>query len=85
VLKAAQDAISSSLLEVSIDSATGVLFNVTGPMDLGLAEVRGYEAGTLLLLPFLCGELACVWQTCSVFSSHVLSVSSTLFGALLLL
>lgn len=40
VLKAAQDAISSSLLEVSIDSATGVLFNVTGPMDLGLAEVR---------------------------------------------
>jgi cell division GTPase FtsZ len=40
VVKAAQDAISSSLLEVSIDSATGVLFNVTGPMDLGLAEVR---------------------------------------------
>jgi hypothetical protein len=44
VLKAAQDAISSSLLEVSIDSATGVLFNVTGPMDLGLAEVRGFAA-----------------------------------------
>jgi cell division GTPase FtsZ len=40
VLRAAQDAISSSLLEVSIDSATGVLFNVTGPLDLGLAEVR---------------------------------------------
>lgn len=40
VLKAAQDAISSSLLEVSIDAATGVLFNVTGPLDLGLAEVR---------------------------------------------
>lgn len=39
VLRAAQDAISSSLLEVSIDSATGVLFNVTGPLDLGLAEV----------------------------------------------
>lgn len=43
VLKAAQDAISSSLLEVSIDAATGVLFNVTGPLDLGLAEVM--EAG----------------------------------------
>lgn len=43
VLRAAQDAISSSLLEVSIDSATGVLFNVTGPLDLGLAEVM--EAG----------------------------------------
>jgi hypothetical protein len=44
VLRAAQDAISSSLLEVSIDSATGVLFNVTGPLDLGLAEVRVREA-----------------------------------------
>lgn len=57
MLKAAQDAISSSLLEVSIDSATGVLFNVTGPMDLGLAEVRGCAAGT----PAAATPL---WRTC---------------------
>ena len=36
---AAKAAISSPLLETSLDGATGVLLNVTGGPDLGLAEV----------------------------------------------
>lgn len=39
-LTAAKDAISSPLLEVSIDGATGILFNITGGPDLGLSEVN---------------------------------------------
>ncbi len=37
---AAKAAISSPLLEVSIEGATGILFNVTGGMDLTLKEVN---------------------------------------------
>ncbi|MBR6811754.1 MAG: cell division protein FtsZ [Oscillospiraceae bacterium] len=37
---AAHMAISSPLLETSIDGATGVLVNVTGSMDIGLDEVE---------------------------------------------
>ena len=36
---AARKAIESPLLEVDITGATGVLFNVTGPRDLGLREL----------------------------------------------
>jgi cell division protein FtsZ len=36
---AAKAAISSPLLETSLDGATGVLLNITGGADLGLAEV----------------------------------------------
>jgi cell division protein FtsZ len=36
---AARAAISSPLLETSLDGATGVLLNITGGPDLGLAEV----------------------------------------------
>lgn len=36
---AARSAISSPLLETSLDGATGVLLNITGGPDLGLAEV----------------------------------------------
>ena len=36
---AARAAISSPLLETSLDGATGVLLNITGGSDLGLAEV----------------------------------------------
>ena len=36
---AARQAISSPLLEVDITGATGVLFNVSGPRDLGLREL----------------------------------------------
>ncbi len=36
---AARDAIQSPLLEVDIDGATGVLFNVTGGMDMSMREV----------------------------------------------
>lgn len=36
---AARMAISSPLLEISIDGATGVLFNITGGRDLTMAEV----------------------------------------------
>ncbi len=38
-VKAAQMAIDSPLLEVKIDGATGVLFNVIGGRDLGIQEI----------------------------------------------
>ncbi len=39
-LEAAERAIASPLLDVTIDGATGVLFNVTGGMDMTLQEVN---------------------------------------------
>ena len=39
-VEAARQAISSPLLEVDITGATGVIFNVTGPPDLGLQELN---------------------------------------------
>ena len=39
-VEAARAAISSPLLEVDITGATGVLFNVTGPSNLGLHELN---------------------------------------------
>ena len=44
--EAAKMAISSPLLETSIDGAKGVLINVTGSMDIGLEEVE--QAATLV-------------------------------------
>ena len=44
--EAARMAISSPLLETSIDGAMGVLVNVTGSMDIGLEEVE--QAATLV-------------------------------------
>jgi cell division protein FtsZ len=38
-VEAARGAISSALLETTIDGATGILLNITGGPDLGLAEV----------------------------------------------
>jgi cell division protein FtsZ len=38
-VEAARAAISSPLLETSLDGATGILLNITGGSDLGLAEV----------------------------------------------
>ena len=38
-MEAARAAISSPLLETSLDGATGILLNITGGPDLGLAEV----------------------------------------------
>ena len=38
--EAAQSAVSSPLLDSSIDGATGILLNVTGPGDMGLFEVN---------------------------------------------
>jgi cell division protein FtsZ len=38
-IEAARGAISSPLLETSLDGATGILLNITGGSDLGLAEV----------------------------------------------
>jgi cell division protein FtsZ len=38
-IEAARAAISSPLLETSLDGATGILLNITGGADLGLAEV----------------------------------------------
>lgn len=39
MVNAARMAIESPLLEISIDGATGVLYNVTGGMDLGMVEL----------------------------------------------
>ena len=39
-VKAAQQAIGSPLLEVSIDGARGILFNVIGGNDLGMHEIN---------------------------------------------
>src|SRR5581483_11478068 len=39
-LEAAKVAISSPLLEESVDGATGILLNITGGHDLGLFEVN---------------------------------------------
>ena len=38
--EAARNAVSSPLLESSIEGATGILLNITGPTDLGLFEVN---------------------------------------------
>src|SRR5262249_20196077 len=37
---AATAAVSSPLVETTLDGATGVLLNITGPLDLGLFEVN---------------------------------------------
>ena len=39
-VQAAQQAIESPLIEVSIDGAKGVLFNVTGGFDMSMAEIQ---------------------------------------------
>ncbi|RMF79495.1 MAG: cell division protein FtsZ [Chloroflexi bacterium] len=44
--KAAEAAISSGLLDVTIDGARGILFNITGPPDLALFEVN--EAAAII-------------------------------------
>jgi cell division protein FtsZ len=45
-MEAAQQAISSELLDVTIDGARGILFNVTGGPDLSLYEVN--EAASII-------------------------------------
>lgn len=45
-LEAAEQAISSNLLDVTIDGARGILFNVTGGPDLSLFEVN--EAASII-------------------------------------
>ena len=39
-VQAAENAIASPLLDITIDGATGVLFNVTGGMDMTLQEIN---------------------------------------------
>lgn len=39
-VQAALDATASPLLEVGINQATGVVWNITGPPDMSLMEVR---------------------------------------------
>jgi cell division protein FtsZ len=46
MVDAVNEAIASPLLEVSIDGAKGVLFNVTGSEDLGILEI--YEAADII-------------------------------------
>src|SRR4029077_5377494 len=44
--EAARTAVSSPLLEASIEGATGILLNITGPADIGLFE--GNEAAEVV-------------------------------------
>jgi cell division protein FtsZ len=46
MVDAVNEAIASPLLEISIDGAKGVLFNVTGGEDLGILEI--YEAADIV-------------------------------------
>src|SRR5690606_21939183 len=39
-IKAAQQAVESPLLEVSIDGARGILFNIIGGMDMSMHEIN---------------------------------------------
>jgi cell division protein FtsZ len=45
-IEAAQQAVSSRLLDITIDGARGILFNVTGGLDLSLYEVN--EAASII-------------------------------------
>jgi cell division protein FtsZ len=45
-MEAVRQAVTSQLLETSIEGATGILFNITGGKDLSLAEI--YEAVDLV-------------------------------------
>ena len=45
-MEAAQQALSSKLLDVTIDGARGILFNVTGGPDMGLFEIN--QAATII-------------------------------------
>jgi cell division protein FtsZ len=45
-IKAAEQAMSSDLLDITIDGARGILFNVTGGTDLALFEVN--EAAAII-------------------------------------
>lgn len=45
-VEAAQMALSSKLLDVTIDGAKGILFNITGGKDLGLFEIN--QAATII-------------------------------------
>ena len=49
-VQAAQQAIESPLIEVSIDGAKGVLFNVTGGYDMSMAEIQEPQKLLLALL-----------------------------------
>jgi len=42
--EAARAALSSPLLDVDIGTATGIVWNITGPRDMTLFEVRGWAA-----------------------------------------
>lgn len=59
---AALAAIESPLLESSINSATGVVWNITGPMDLTIAEVDAAAA-------LICG---CVDENANIIFGAVL-------------
>ena len=51
-IEAARSAIDSPLLELSIDGAKGILFNITGGPDMGMYETS-FSFPNLLLTLFL--------------------------------
>lgn len=44
-IRAAEQAIESPMIEVSIDGARGVLFNVAGGYDMSMSEIQEAEFG----------------------------------------
>ncbi|MBM3210032.1 cell division protein FtsZ [Candidatus Saccharibacteria bacterium] len=93
-VQAAQQAIESPLIEVSIDGAKGVLFNVTGGYDMSMAEIQ--EAAEIItsavspeaniifgatLKPELEDELIITVIATGFDSDMFNDVSSTSFGA----
>jgi cell division GTPase FtsZ len=50
---AALNAIQSPLLDIGIERATGIVWNITGGSDLTLFEVAGYPSGLKALSLFL--------------------------------
>eukprot|EP00983_Pelagomonas_calceolata_P068143 1149776-Pelagomonas_calceolata.AAC.2 len=64
--QAAVSAISSPLLDIGIEKATGVVWNITGPADMTLFEVRkpipSAKAAPTYRLPKVLGRECSAWK-----------------------
>ncbi len=65
-VQAALQATSSPLLDIGIDKATGVVWNITGPQDMTLFEVSVVPSA----LHFACNPVASVLIICATFSGE---------------
>ena len=74
-IEAAKMAISSPLLEVSIDGAKGVLFNVSGGTDMAMAEINVAGGSDL--------SMAEINEAARVITEHIDPDAKVIFGAVL--